>query len=75
MSTEKIGIKGGDVVRLKSGGPAMTVVKPSEGNCFECAWFTEYDTASSVEEPRPQRWNNFPNFADFPAWALVLVDL
>lgn len=41
MSTDKIGE--GDVVRLKSGGPCMTVEQlrdPNEGECT-VAWFDE----------------------------------
>jgi len=38
--------KVGDVVRLKSGGPAMTVTSAKEGRVF-CAWFegTKNDSA------------------------------
>jgi uncharacterized protein YodC (DUF2158 family) len=41
MGTEKIGE--GDVVRLKSGGPCMTVEQLREPNDVECtvAWFDE----------------------------------
>jgi len=29
----------GDVVRLKSGGPKMTIVSLGEGEAVSCAWF------------------------------------
>ena len=31
--------KVGDVVRLKSGGPKMTVVEAKEDDSIECQWF------------------------------------
>lgn len=33
------GIKPGDVVRLKSGGPPMTVGAPVTTTVYECHWF------------------------------------
>jgi uncharacterized protein YodC (DUF2158 family) len=41
MSEIKYKFQVGDIVRLKSGGPAMTVTCPSWWLCFcTCAWFT-----------------------------------
>lgn len=33
--------KVGDVVRMKSGGPMMTVIKIRDGGELECAWFNQ----------------------------------
>jgi uncharacterized protein YodC (DUF2158 family) len=35
------GIKSGDVVRLKSGGPLMTVIEQDEVQGIRCAWFNK----------------------------------
>lgn len=40
----------GDVVRLRSGGPAMTVLDPEENGEFWCAWFAE-ETLLSQDFP------------------------
>ena len=37
--------KVGDVVRLKSGGPKMTVAVAKANGQFECVWFTSDATA------------------------------
>ena len=37
------GIVLGDVVRLKSGGPAMTVATKADGTTVYCAWFDGAD--------------------------------
>lgn len=34
-------IKPGDVVTLKSGGPAMTVTQVNDASSFECMWFDD----------------------------------
>jgi uncharacterized protein YodC (DUF2158 family) len=40
--------KKGDVVRLKSGGPWMTIVSV-EGNTAECQWFDEKQVVKNDE--------------------------
>lgn len=45
--------KEGDVVRLKSGGPAMTVKSVLSGGALECHWF---NTEGAVYTPK---WENF----------------
>lgn len=35
-------LKPGDVVRLKSGGPSMTVRSVTNNGNLRCAWFIEY---------------------------------
>lgn len=39
---EEIKFEIGDVVRLKSGGPWMTVSSPKKDGCIECEWFSGY---------------------------------
>jgi uncharacterized protein YodC (DUF2158 family) len=51
----------GDVVRLKTGGPAMTVQKA--GPVVRCVWFEK------VDQP-DKEWEG-PITAEFPASALV----
>lgn len=48
MSSE---IKAGDVVRLKSGGPAMTVerVREMDGKVADCAWFSAVGNLAAVQ--------------------------
>lgn len=44
----------GDVVRLKSGGPAMTVIASSgraEPGVVECAWFDRSQTCATASFP------------------------
>lgn len=41
--------KKGDVVRLKSGGPKMTVVNTPNGNLVECMWFDSKNERQSNE--------------------------
>lgn len=36
----------GDVVRLKSGGPRMTVVAKMEGGQLDCQWFSMSDDST-----------------------------
>jgi uncharacterized protein YodC (DUF2158 family) len=31
----------GDLVRLKSGGPKMTIASPAEGEVYQCFWFNQ----------------------------------
>lgn len=53
MSKEKI-FKIGDVVRLKSGGKDMTVVKYTHSNNVQCEWYDkdkdEYKNKEFLEE-------------------------
>jgi uncharacterized protein YodC (DUF2158 family) len=34
-------LKPGDIVRVKSGGPKMTVIEILEGHGVNCIWFTD----------------------------------
>ena len=43
MSTEQI--REGDLVKLKSGGPMMTVTGTREGGYLLCEWFDDKGTA------------------------------
>lgn len=40
----------GDVVTLKSGSPAMTIVAEIKGN-FQCAWFIDGEVRDAVFSP------------------------
>lgn len=44
MNEKKEAIQPGDVVRLKSGGPAMTVSSLESGNRVFCIWFSRSDS-------------------------------
>lgn len=55
-------LKVGDVVRLASGGPEMTVIKADSGEA-SCAWFLKDDEGE---------WAG-PLASDFPVEALVLL--
>ncbi len=60
--TKSTTLKIGDVVRLKSGGPAMTVItKPDVDGEVECTWFVGADATTSHGDC-------------FPAAALALTD-
>lgn len=41
----------GDVVRLKSGGPKMTVCSTGPGRYVNCSFFNTYDEAQEVDLP------------------------
>lgn len=71
-------MKPGDVVRLKSGGPAMTVERVTEpdassvgeGRLVECVCFVEVSGAHAVVGR--ERWDG-PFHSRFPAEALELA--
>lgn len=44
-------VKPGDVVRLTSGGPPMTVGNPATRGVFECRWFDGVDLRSGPFPP------------------------
>lgn len=65
----------GDVVRLKSGGPDMTVVKATPGYPLECIWFVKNRmevVSNKYVEPR-SFWNDEPRARPFPAESLKLI--
>ncbi|WP_398482298.1 YodC family protein [Tardiphaga sp.] len=43
--------KEGDMVRVKSGGPTMTVnyIRPDEGREIQCVWFNHENTVWTVK--------------------------
>ncbi|MFL9594463.1 YodC family protein [Aeromonas veronii] len=43
-------LKVGDIVRLRSGGPNMSIVSIKDG-CCECAWFKNDDTLGQATFP------------------------
>jgi uncharacterized protein YodC (DUF2158 family) len=52
-------LKAGEVVRLKSGGPAMTILEKQGPHTADCAWFAEVEVRT----------------ASFPVVALEVVHL
>ena len=48
METE---IKEGDTVRLKSGGPIMTVGPKMSGGVFLCQWFHNFEIKEQIFHP------------------------
>ncbi|WP_311267466.1 DUF2158 domain-containing protein [Sphingobium sp. WCS2017Hpa-17] len=54
--------KAGDVVRLKSGGPTMTVTRVGEGAWVGTVWVSWFDSS------------NKPQSGEYPQEALELVD-
>lgn len=41
--TDEVTFEIGDVVRLKSGGPRMTVTQVRGDSAIECSWYTSVD--------------------------------
>lgn len=47
---DEMGCEAGDVVMLRSGGPAMTVVKV-EGDTAHCIWFDTHEAVRNAQFP------------------------
>lgn len=67
-------IEVGDVVKLASGGPYMTVLTVSEMHGLECAWFSQWHTTTGEKEAQlVVNWSDTRQNAHFPLESLVLV--
>lgn len=74
-------MKVGDVVQLKSGGPAMTVIFTNLGlEAAVCAWGDgqraqfPFDSLKPFVEDRPSLAMEVPAYQDFGEWPLRTTD-
>jgi uncharacterized protein YodC (DUF2158 family) len=66
--------KTGDIVRLKSGGPKMTVNGYTPYGQVECVWFRRHNTAAALHNSEIESWADSASRLDVREDALVLVE-